>query len=76
MRRNYNELVIDDVAWKSHLPGAIDAVFFYEEGSRDHARHVRDAFAREFGLTEAQVPLLRMHVNGNALDDHPFSLAH
>ena len=75
-KRDYNELVLDNIAWSRQLPGAIDGVFFFAEGeSRAHAMSVRDAFAAEFGLSHSQVPLLRMHVEGNALaHERPFTL--
>ena len=76
-KRDYNELVLDNVAWARHLPAAVDAVFYFEEGeSRTHALTVRDAFTAEFGLRHSQVPLLRMHIEGSALaHERPFSLA-
>jgi hypothetical protein len=76
-KRSYNELVLDDNAWARHLPAAIDAVFFFEDGeSREHAQHVRDAFVAEFGLSRSQVPLLHMHIEGSALaNERPFTLA-
>ena len=63
------------MAWKRHLPGAIDGVFYFGgDDSRAHATDVRDAFAAEFALSKQQVPVLRMAVHGNELSGaRPFS---
>ena len=62
----YNEFKIDSSWWDRHLPDVVEAFF----GDSAEARQQHAAFLRQFGLSAAQVPLLRM----NAFDwENPFS---
>ena len=56
------ELVLDPGRWKAALPGGVEGVFFFGEHgeSQEFARDVRDAFVREYGLRQSDVPLMQM----------------
>ena len=62
-RIDYNEIVVDGGHWTSNLPHTIDAFFRSDDHGRGRRndnvardQHVR--FLNEYGLTEAEVPLL------------------
>lgn len=52
----YNEIIIDAVHWRAHLPDVVQAVF----GRRDFY----DQFIAHYGLDEARVPFLTIDING------------
>ena len=57
----HNELVLDAVAWTSHMPGTVSAMF-YQRTSRPESvaevRKVHAAFLRMFGLSARTTPLV------------------
>ena len=66
----YDELIFNSTAFLSQLPGSIEAVFFLDgrdcSAERDgpkceaYARSAHASMKREFGLTDVQLPLVRL----------------
>ena len=68
-----NEVVLDGPWWSAHLPHIIEAMFIgpadgtgvdgcYGNACVRSMRTIHSDFLREFGLTAAQVPLVRYQV--------------
>ena len=55
----YNEMVLDTIYWRDHLPQAVEAFV----GSGEKARTAHRAFLSEYGLAEAEVPLLQLDLS-------------
>lgn len=66
-RRNvpyWNEVVLDPYSVRDHLPGSIQAFFYMGSDSFSIARRIHAKFLQEFRLTAAQVPLLKLSLQG------------
>ena len=64
---DYNEMVLDTEYWRNHLPQAVEAFV----GTGPKARDAHRAFLSEYGLAEADVPLLQLDLSNW---EAPFSL--
>lgn len=70
----YSEVVCradGPMGWYAQLPGAVQAYAVARGGQLSRAREARDAFARHFGLSAQEPPLL--YYDQRAIDA-PFSL--
>ena len=73
--RVFNEMIVGELYWSSHLPASIEAFLALDPSSAADlalGRRVHQKFLAQYGLSAAQVPLLRF--TGAALgqgEDHP-----
>lgn len=70
----YNEVVVSAETWVKALPHTVSAVFFMKQRAGTHhefeMRKIHREFLLEYGLNEADVPLLSLDLEGG--QDQPF----
>ena len=57
--RGYNEVVVSSSYWVDHLPDIVEA-FIVGRGGNDISWSAHAAFRAQYGLTDAEVPLIRL----------------
>lgn len=59
---NYNDVAIGSFAWENNLPWAVESFLVIGDGDEElHSmRQVHSDFLSHYGLTAAEVPLLRL----------------
>lgn len=71
---DYNEVIVDAMAWGDQLPHVIEAVFYindYNDNLRVRASSVHAAFLSAYHLSKTDVPLLRLDLKNY---ERPFTL--
>ena len=72
LRGHGNEIVIGELYWRTHLPAAIEAFVAFDDADLELGRTIHRSFLATYGLSAAQVPLLRFTgASMRAADDHP-----
>ena len=54
----YNEIIVANAEWVSHLPGSVEAIFVIEGRPQAGVRQIHRRYLETYGLTEDQFPLL------------------
>ena len=61
---SHNEIIVDNLHVRDHLPQAIAAFFYMAASTREVARGFHERFLSDFGLSDEQCPLLRLQLDG------------